>query len=145
MLPREADACPCPVNRRLLLRGAAVTGVAVPLLAACGSTDSPTGSADPPSADGALVATAEVPVGGGVVLTEQQVVVTQPTEGEFKAFSAVCTHQGCAVSGVEDGMIVCNCHGSTFSAVDGAPTGGPAPSPLDEIAVTVQGDRIVAS
>lgn len=145
MLPPGPDSCQCPVNRRLLLRGAAVTGVAVPLLTACGSTDPTTGTAAPPSADGSLAATSEVPVGGGVVLTEQKVVVTQPTEGTFRAFTAVCTHQQCLVSGVEDGMILCSCHGSTFSAEDGVPTGGPAPSPLEEIAVTVQGDRIVAS
>ncbi|QJY48756.1 Rieske (2Fe-2S) protein [Pseudonocardia broussonetiae] len=95
-----------------------------------------------PVAD-ALAAAAAVPVGGGLVLADLDLVVTQPVEGEFAAFSATCTHQGCAVTEVVDGQIVCPCHGSTFSITDGAPTAGPAEQPLPPRAVSLQGGRIV--
>jgi Rieske Fe-S protein len=45
--------------------------------------------------------TTDVPEGSGTVFREQKVVVTQPGPGDFKAFSAVCTHQGCLVDSVE--------------------------------------------
>ena len=54
-------------------------------------------------------------MGGGKVFADDKVVVTQPEKGEFKAFSAVCTHAGCLVSGVKDSVITCDCHGSRFS------------------------------
>ena len=61
------------------------------------------------------MATSEVPVGGGVILEDADYVVTQPTKGEFKAFSKICTHQGCPVAEVTGGNINCKCHGSQFS------------------------------
>lgn len=91
----------------------------------------------------ALAAVADVPVGGGVVLAAQGLVVTQPEAGTFKAFSATCTHQGCAVTEVAGGTINCPCHGSRFAVADGAPTAGPAKKPLPETAVTVQGSSVV--
>ncbi len=90
-----------------------------------------------------LVAVADVPVGGGVVLAAQNLVVTQPQAGTFKAFDAACTHQGCAVNEVVDGTINCPCHGSRFAVSDGAPTEGPATQPLPERTVAVQGTSIV--
>jgi Rieske Fe-S protein len=91
----------------------------------------------------ALAAVADVPAGGGVVLAAQQLVVTQPQAGTFKAFSAICTHQGCTVSEVKGGTINCPCHGSKFAVADGTPTAGPAKKPLAETAVTVQGSSVV--
>jgi nitrite reductase/ring-hydroxylating ferredoxin subunit len=91
----------------------------------------------------ALVATADVPVGGGVVVAAQNVVVTQPVAGTFKAFSATCTHQGCTVNEVKGGTIDCPCHGSKFAITDGTPKAGPAKKPLPEKAVTVQGSSVV--
>lgn len=44
-----------------------------------------------------IATTAEIPEGGGTVFGEEKVVVTQPEAGEFKAFSAICTHQSCTV------------------------------------------------
>lgn len=157
-----------PFSRRRALTGAATLGVGVPLLAACGddggstagdgtptgsagsATGAPTSAAEStasspaPVADG-LVATADVPVGGGVVLGQDEIVVTQPVAGEFKAFTAICTHQGCLVASVSDGRIQCPCHGSSFDIADGSVTGGPAPAPLAAVAVTVKGDKVVAS
>ena len=68
-----------------------------------------------------------------------EVVVTQPDEGTFKAFSAICPHQGCSVGSVADDVITCPCHGSTFSIADGSVQGGPARGPLTAVPVTVSG------
>jgi Rieske Fe-S protein len=80
-------------------------------------------------------------VGGGVI--GGGVVVTQPTEGEFRGFSSTCTHQGCTVASVADGVISCPCHGSRFSAEDGSVDNGPATAPLPEVAVSVEGENVV--
>ena len=69
-------------------------------------------------------------------------MVTQPSEGQFKAFSAICTHQGCPVDGIVDGQIHCPCHQSMFSIEDGSPQSGPATTALPEVAITVRGDQI---
>ncbi|MEV4880691.1 Rieske (2Fe-2S) protein [Streptomyces cyaneofuscatus] len=89
-----------------------------------------------------LAATGDIPVGGGTVFKEQKVVVTQPEEGEFKAFSAVCTHAQCLVSTVSDGTINCPCHGSKFSITDAAVEAGPATRPLPAEQITVSGGAI---
>ena len=151
------------VSRRTLT-GLAAAGVGVPLLAACGSDD-PDTATDPgsgasesatPSDPGSsaaggssseaapegLTSTSDIEVGGGSIFADAEVVVTQPTEGEFKAFSAVCTHQGCLVASVSDGTINCDCHGSKFSIETGEPEGGPATSALGEVQISVSGDQI---
>lgn len=145
------------LTRRRALTGAAGVGVALPVLAACGGDDGPSTASDPaastPEQGGAsssagepggeaLAATTDIEVGGGAIYPDEEVVVTQPSEGEFKAFSIVCTHQGCAVSEVSEEGIVCPCHNSVFSISDGSPQGGPATVPLEERAITVEGGRI---
>jgi Rieske Fe-S protein len=149
-----------PLTRRRFT-ATATAGLTLPVLAACGSDDGGTGSdasAEPgdtsssPAGGGAggtggsagavLASTSDVPVGGCAVFESEKVVVTQPTEGEFKAFSSTCTHQGCAVSSSSDGEIPCNCHGSRFSLEDGSVLDGPATAPLGEVAITVEGDSI---
>lgn len=138
----------------------ASAGLALPVLASCGSDDTGTASDDSssettstPSSNGnggggaagggaALASTSDIPVGGCAVFESEKVVVTQPTEGDFKAFSSTCTHQGCAVSASTEGEIPCNCHGSRFSLEDGSVLNGPATSPLGEVAITVDGDSI---
>jgi Rieske Fe-S protein len=89
-----------------------------------------------------IVSTADVPVGGGVVLADQQLVVTQPSEGSFVGFSAVCTHAGCVVKDVSDGTINCPCHGSKFAVADGSVVDGPAPSPLPPVQLQLRGTSI---
>jgi nitrite reductase/ring-hydroxylating ferredoxin subunit len=89
-----------------------------------------------------LVSVSDVPVEGGVVIDEPPVVVVQPSEGDIKAFSAVCPHQGCLMSSVEANEIFCPCHGSLFSAEDGAVLAGPANSGLPPVTVRVQDDAV---
>jgi Rieske Fe-S protein len=149
MTAHEDDRTP-EVTRRMMLRGATVGGVALPLLAACGGGDSNAKSGDSSSSEGSggsgsagvTVPASDVPVGGGMVVAKDKVVVCQPSKGDFKAYTAVCTHQGCTVGKVEDGQIVCPCHGSHFSIEDGSPVSGPAKSPLAAKKVTVKGDQI---
>jgi len=154
--------------RRAVLVGAGALG-ATCLLAACGTDTTgssgnnepgytndpqPAGSSTP--GDGGdtgggeaetgatvLAAVADVPEGGGVIAGDW--VITQPTAGTFKAFSKVCTHQGCDVSKVDGGVIICPCHNSEFSIQNGTPQGGPARQKLPEKKVKVDGDNIVAA
>jgi len=138
-------------RRTVLVSGVVVAGAGV--LAACGSSSAQSGSTDAaapsggPSnaAGGVQVATSDVPVGGGKILDNPQVVITQPTAGTYKAFSSICTHAGCAVAGVQQGQIVCPCHGSVFSATDGSVLQGPAPTPLAPVNITVDGSSISIS
>ncbi|MGW8885494.1 Rieske (2Fe-2S) protein [Streptomyces sp. NPDC055749] len=109
-----------------------------------GRTTTPSAPASGTPAPGGeeLAKTSDIPVGGGTIFKEQKVVVTQPKEGEFKAFSAICTHAGCTVSKVADGTIDCACHGSRYSIVNAAVEAGPAPRPLPAEKITVSGASI---
>lgn len=149
-------------TRRVVLKSAGAIG-ATAVLAACGTDSSgtnpngtdfnndpaPAGStaANGTSSGGGngtvLVATSKVAVGSGVILDD--LVVTQPAAGTFKAFSNICTHQQCKVTEIKNGQIVCKCHNSLFSIEDGAPTSGPAGSPLAETKVDVDGDNVVTA
>ena len=140
-------------TRRAVLGGVAAVGAGA-VLAACGS-DEPTDSAggDATSDDtgseapagGEIGTTADVPVGGGTVFQKEKIVVTQPTEGDFKAFTAVCTHQGCTVGAVNGDTIQCNCHGSQYNAADGKVKKGPAPEALAPKKITVEGDKLIVT
>ncbi|MFC7363096.1 Rieske (2Fe-2S) protein [Nocardioides astragali] len=148
------------INRRRALSGSAAVALGLPVLAACGddadptaadtvSSSSPDAETPSPSDEEAgsgggevLASTADVPVGGCFVVSAAKVVVTQPTEGDFKAFSAICTHQGCPVESSSDGEIPCPCHGSRFSLEDGSALSGPATAGLEPVTITVDGDSI---
>jgi Rieske Fe-S protein len=90
-----------------------------------------------------LGAASDVPVGGGAIYTAAKVVVTQPASGQYKAFSAVCTHVGCLVNKVASGTIDCPCHGSEFKITDGAVVAGPAPSPLPARQIKIVDDQVI--
>jgi Rieske Fe-S protein len=90
-----------------------------------------------------LGAASEVPVGGGKIYTAAKVVVTQPARGQYKAFSAVCTHVGCIMSEVANGTIDCPCHGGQFKITNGAVVAGPPPSPLPARPVKVVNGQVV--
>ncbi|WUH94081.1 Rieske (2Fe-2S) protein [Streptomyces sp. NBC_00433] len=130
-----------PACRRTVLRGAALAGAAGVGLTACGGKN---GSAAGPGKAVELGAASEVPVGGAKLYRDDKVVVSQPQQGTFKAFSAVCTHQGCVVDSVEGTTISCPCHGSQFDAGTGAVVQGPATKALPAVHVTVAGGRITA-
>jgi Rieske Fe-S protein len=126
----------------VLITGGVVVAAAA-VTAACGSSAST--AATSAAAAATTLKTSDVPVGGGKILTDAKVVVTQPTAGTYKAFTAVCTHQGCVVASVANGTISCACHGSAFSAADGSVKNGPASAPLAAVPVTVAGDTITLS
>jgi len=146
-------------SRRGILMGAGLAGVAsavagcsmaaVPFDATDGGTiphdeevptpaEAPDGQAIPVQ----VASTADIPVGGGMVILKDDVVVTQPVAGEFKACSAVCPHVGCLLGKVANGTIDCPCHGSTFRISDGSVVTGPATRPLTPVPITVAGGVI---
>ncbi|MFH9549487.1 Rieske (2Fe-2S) protein [Streptomyces sp. NPDC051445] len=133
-----------PATRRTVLL--ATGGAAAALATGCGEyggkDDSSSQQSSNASAGQELAKTTDIPVGGGKIFAEEKVVVTQPAKGDFKAFSAVCTHQGCTVGSIADGIIHCPCHKSEFRIADGSVAGGPAPKPLPAKNITVEGDAI---
>ncbi|WP_328428718.1 Rieske (2Fe-2S) protein [Streptomyces sp. NBC_00443] len=134
-------------TRRTILIATGVTG-ATALVTGCGDSDgdgdsSPTSTTVSPGQDGdELARTSDIPVGGGTIFKDEKVVVTQPEQGEFKAFSAICTHQQCLVGSVSDGTINCPCHGSKFEITDGAVANPPATKPLPAKNIVVEGNSI---
>lgn len=135
-----ADAHGGRVTRRQAMRGVAVAGGVVAVgvgLAACGASS---GASSGPVT---LGKTSDIPVGGGVIYADHGVVVTQPTAGTFKGFSSTCTHLGCTVFKVSGGLIMCPCHGSEYSVVDGSVKAGPAPKPLPAEKISVQHGQVI--
>ncbi|MFJ5305113.1 Rieske (2Fe-2S) protein [Streptomyces sp. NPDC088350] len=140
-------------SRRTALAAVGAAGLAVALTACSSSDDSSSGSSDSTNTAGSstaqgaaggteLAKTSDIPEGGGKIFASKGVVVTQPTAGTYKAFSSKCTHQGCAVSSISNGVIVCPCHKSEFSVTDGSVKKGPATQGLPAEQITVSGDSI---
>lgn len=92
----------------------------------------------PHEGDRELARTDEIPPSGGRVFRDEKVVVVQPSDGEFEAYSARCTHKGCLVSSVRDGTINCPCHGSRYRIEDGSVASGPAREPLPRERISVR-------
>lgn len=134
-------------SRRSALRGLGVAiaaGVAGYLVARTSSAARGTGLTTAANGYGAartqgrrLAGVEQVPMGGGVILTGARIVLTRDSNGTVHGFSAVCTHQGCTVTSVHNGVIGCPCHGSRFDARTGAVLAGPAPRPLPPIPVVI--------
>ncbi|MEV0096162.1 Rieske (2Fe-2S) protein [Streptomyces sp. NPDC050738] len=132
-----------PAARRSVLKGAALAGVAGVGLTAC-STESKGGTSATPTAPVDLGAADAVPVGGAVLYREQKLVVSCPAKGEYKAFSATCTHAGCVLEKVVKTEGDCACHGSRFDVTTGKVIQGPATKPLPEVPVKVTGGKLIA-
>ncbi|MEU4495182.1 Rieske (2Fe-2S) protein [Streptomyces sp. NPDC023998] len=134
-----------PAARRTVLKGAALAGAAGLGVAAC-STDSKLGHAQnpTPTAPVELGAADAVPVGGAKLYREQRLVVSCPAEGQYKAFSAQCTHAGCVLDKLEGTEGNCPCHGSRFDVTTGKAVRGPATVPLPEVPITAEGGNLVA-
>ncbi|MFF5858709.1 Rieske (2Fe-2S) protein [Streptomyces sp. NPDC012751] len=129
---------PAGPARRTVMAAAGAAGLtAAPT--ACGADDASTDR----SAGGTVLArTADIPESGGRIFEDQEVVVTQPTAGTYKSFSSECTHLGCSVGSVANGVIRCPCHNSEFSVTDGGVRRGPATKPLAPAGIAVSGDEI---
>ena len=138
-LETAADAAH-PTRRAVVKGTAAAAGLLVAGCSTYGARAEPKNSGPV-----TLGQTSEIPVGGGKIFATQLVVVTQPKDGEFKAFTAVCTHLGCTVGSINNGIIGCPCHGSQFSIVDGSVIQGPAAQPLAPVAITISGNEVVKS
>lgn len=123
------------------MAAAGAVGIAASL-SACGSGEDSSDDDGKATPGTVLGKTADIPEGGGRIFKDAGVVVTQPSAGTYKAFSSKCTHRGCAVSGIKDGVIVCPCHESHFSVDDGSVKSGPATEPLPEAKIAVSGDEI---
>ena len=161
----RARADPDPQRRALLLGGAsalglaAAGGVAAGMTAAVGralhrstqtTSAAPRSSSPQPLPRPATASTSAAP--GRHIATAAQVSpghavrfsddngdpawLVHETSGDFRAFSAVCTHAGCTVD-VSGGEFVCPCHGGTYDIATGAVTGGPPPRPLAPLQIRV--------
>ncbi|MFD9410776.1 Rieske (2Fe-2S) protein [Streptomyces sp. NPDC059989] len=140
-------ASPSSARRTVLkgaaaLAGAAGTGLT---LAAC-SVDGNSGAGSPavPQEPVELGAAAEVPVGGAKLYREPKVIVSCPAEGQYKAFSAQCTHAGCVLDKIVEGEGNCPCHGSRFDVATGKVLRGPATDPLPAVPVKMENGKLIA-
>jgi nitrite reductase/ring-hydroxylating ferredoxin subunit len=149
--PYQRPADSVLIRRRTVIMNAGLAVAAVAGLSSCttyGTTPATEPSAPPSgaggSAQGLTAKTADIPVGSGKIFAEAQTVITQPKHGEFKAFSAVCTHQSCLVDAVTN-TINCPCHGSKYSITDGSVVNPPATQPLPPKTIKVSGDNLSVS
>ena len=152
-MTEQQPTTPERLDRRTLLLQAGVAGAGVAgvlILSACGGAEEAVtkatgaaGSATDKIKD--AIKAADIPVGGGKVFPDLGVVVTQPEQGVFKAFSSTCTHQGNPVGSVSDGTINCPFHGSKFDIETGAVKNGPATRALPAKTVTVGADGLVVT
>jgi len=141
------------VSRRSLVQGSAVAVVAgvagfvafsarddQPAVGTYGAGD----SAGRGTQGDVLASLDEIPDGAALVVSDQQIVLVRSGD-EVRAFSAQCTHQGCLLSGVRDGLLVCPCHGSSFDPATGDVVSGPARSALAPVSVAVSDGSVVRS
>ncbi len=154
-------------ERFIRLGSALGVGAAVASLAACGGSGSSgdSGSSGGKQDDsgeskkaGSSAAGGEAQSGGAAIARESEVapgsavefkdggqdaVLVHLESGDFAAYSAVCTHQGCTVA-YQKGQLACPCHGSVFDPANGAEVvTGPAQSPLPEIPIEVKGGQVL--
>jgi Rieske Fe-S protein len=152
MNPYDRTTDPPPISRRTVIMNTGLAAAALAGLTSCtnystapaGQPSAPPSAASSSGGGPVTVKEAEIPVGSGKVFADAQTVITQPKKDEFKAFSAVCTHQGCLVDAVTT-TINCPCHGSKYSITDGSVVNPPAPQPLPAKTVKVNGDTLTVT
>ena len=150
------------ISRKKFIRLGDAVGLgsaAVPLVSACGGDGGSAESGGTSKASDvveggpkvgkgqAITKESEVKPGSAFLFTDadtgQQSVLVRLKNGEFTAYSAICTHQACAVT-YKDGKLACPCHGSVFDPADGATVlNGPANRPLPEVTIRVEGGEVV--
>jgi nitrite reductase/ring-hydroxylating ferredoxin subunit len=139
------------ISRRGVI--ASAVGVsAVAALSACSTevsdlTSTPAPEVPATSAPVAVAKTSDIPIGSGKKFDVEgvQILVTQPRAGEFRGFSAICTHAGFVMTNMANSEIKCDNHGAVYSADDGSVLSGPAPRALGKVTVTVEGDDVLVS
>ena len=152
MADPEQAVDPNTTTRRAVLGGVAVIGAGA-VLSACGADDTSDGATEPApvitsdstASTAAVAKTSDVSVGSGLIVATAKAVITQPKDGEFRAFSALCTHKGCPVSKIAGDTISCTCHGSQYSTADGSVKKGPATEPLALRTVTEKDGELFLS
>jgi Rieske Fe-S protein len=154
MQPYDRPTDTLPIPRRTVIMNAGLAAAAVAGLSSCtnyatappsepsaaATSGAPTGGAS----EGMSTTAADIPIGSGKIFPDAETVITQPKKGEFKAFSSICTHQGCPVATVTD-TINCDCHGSKYSITDGSVVNPPAPKPLPPKTIKVDGDTLTVT
>jgi Rieske Fe-S protein len=154
MNPYDRPTDSLPISRRTVIMNAGLVAAAVAGLSSCTtygsapvtepSAPATSGEGSGGSGQGLTAKAADIPVGSGKIFPDTQTVITQPKQGEFKAYSAVCTHQGCLVETVSN-TIDCPCHGSKFSITDGSVVNPPAEDPLPAKTIKVDGDTLTVT
>ncbi len=154
MNPYDRPTDSLPISRRTVIMNAGLAAAALAGLSSC--TNYGTAPVSEPSAaatsgaptggtgTGLTAPAADIPVGSGKIFPDAATVITQPKAGEFKAFSAICTHQSCTVATVTN-TINCDCHGSKYSITDGSVVNPPAPNPLPAKTIKVDGDTLTVT
>ncbi|MEW2415900.1 Rieske (2Fe-2S) protein [Streptomyces sp. NPDC046866] len=139
---------PQSAARRTVLKGAAAivgaAGGGTALTACSAEAAGGSGSRAVPEQPVELGAASEVPVGGAKLYREQKLVVSCPAAGQYKAFSAQCTHAGCVLDKIVEGEGNCPCHGSRFDVNTGKVLRGPAAEPLPAVPVRAEGGKLIA-
>ena len=151
MNPYNRPTDSLPISRRTVIMSTGLAAASLAGLSSC-TTYGSTPVTDPSapveessgSGQGLSAKVADIPVGGGKIFPDAQTVITQPEQGEFKAFDSICTHQACPVASVTD-TINCDCHGSKYSINDGSVVNPPAPNPLPAKTIKVDGDTLTVT
>jgi Rieske Fe-S protein len=148
-MTRKPMALTDQMTRRTLIIRGGLSALAIGALSSCtnygsGAVPSQAGSTSAGTGAGVTTTRADIPVGSGKIFADAQTVITQPRSGQFKAFTAICTHQQCVVANVTT-TINCTCHGSKFSITDGSVVNGPAQLPLAAKTLKASGNKLTVS
>lgn len=90
---------------------------------------------------------ADFPPGTGQIFKfgSQPGILVRTEAGEFRAFSAVCTHLNCTVQYKSDWKLIwCACHNGKYD-LNGVNASGPPPRPLQPFKVIVQADEVIVT